>query len=250
MPNFNLNLEKLNPVARERINPFLEEILTKYDEKIHSIHVTGTAITDDFDAKSSDVNSIFVLKEMDLKFLELIAPLGKKYGKHKVAAPLIMTPEYIKKSLDVFPVEFLNFKLIHATVFGDDILENIEINRTDLRHQCERELKVKLIWLRQGYISSLGNRKILTEGFVNSISGYIPLFRGIIILFGKEPPVRQSDVITALAEASGINTDVFAKVLREKREKIKLSIEELNTIFEDYYVATEKLGRTVDEIKE
>ena len=246
----NLTLEKLKSPASEKIKPFLEEILDKYQEKIHSIHVTGTAITDDFDPRYSDVNSIFVLKEMDLKFLELIAPLGKKYGKKKVAAPLIMTPEYIKRSLDVFPIEFLNFKLNHATAFGEDILENIEINRMDLRHQCERELKVKLIWLRQGYISSLGDRKLLTQGFVNSISGYIPLFRGIIVLFGKEPPVIQGEVIKALAEASGINTDVFAKVLKEKREKIKLSIEDLNTIFGDYYTATEKLGKIVDEIKE
>lgn len=244
-----LNLEKIKPVARERIKPFLEEILSKHTEKIHSIHVTGTAVTDNFDPKTSDVNSIFVLKEMDLKFLELIAPMGRKYGKTKVAAPLIMTPEYIKTSLDVFPVEFLNFRLIHATVIGEDILENIEISRMDLRHQCERELKSKLIWLRQGYLSSLGNSKTLTESFVNSITGYIPLFRGIIVLLGKEPPVKHGDVLSELAEASGVNTYVFAKVLKEKREKIKLSIEELNTIFEDYYAATEKLGNLVDEIK-
>jgi len=245
-----LNLEKIKPVARERIKPFLEEILSKYTEKIHSIHVTGTAVTDNFEPKTSDVNSIFVLKEIDLKFLELIAPLGRKYGKTKVAAPLIMTPEYIKTSLDVFPVEFLNFRLIHATVIGEDILENIEINRMDLRHQCERELKSKLIWLRQGYLSSLGNSKTLTESFVNSITGYIPLFRGIIMLLGKKPPVNHGDVLSELAEASGVNTYVFAKVLKEKREKIKLSIEELNTIFEDYYAATEKLGNLVDEIKD
>ena len=96
----NLTLEKLKPVAAKKIKPFLEEILVKYQEKIHSIHVTGTAVTDDYNEKISDVNSIFVLKKMDLKFLELIAPLGKKYGKHKVAAPLIMTPDYIKTSLD------------------------------------------------------------------------------------------------------------------------------------------------------
>jgi hypothetical protein len=244
-----LDLAKLNPLVREKIKPFLEEILNKYYEKIHSIHITGTAITDDFDIKRSDINSIFVLKEMDLKFLELLAPLGKKYGKHKVAAPLIMTPEYIKRSLDVFPIEFLNFKLIHLTVYGEDILKDIEINRMDLRHQCERELKVKLIWLRQGYISSVGDRKILTENFINSISGYIPLFRGLIVLLGKEPPIRQGEVIAALSEVTNVNTDVFAKVLKGKREKFKLSIEELNTMFEDYYTATEKLGRIVDEIK-
>ena len=246
----NTSLKTLNPVAREKIQPFLDEILSKYKEEIHSIHITGSSITDDYNPKISDVNSIFVFKEMDLKFLEAVALLGKKYGRNRVAAPLFMTPEYIKNSVDVFPVEFLNYRLIHATVFGDDILQNIEINKMDLRRQCERELKVKLIWLRQGYISSLGNRKILSEGFVKSITEYIPLLRGIIVLLGKEPPIRQAEVITTLAGASGINTDVFTSVLREKREKTKLSIEELNKIFEAYYAATEKLGKIVDEIKE
>ena len=243
-------LNNLKPTAAKIIEPFLDEVLEKYGQKIHSIHVTGTALTDDFDEKRSDVNSIIVLKEMDLKFLEFLAPLGKKYGKKRVGSPLIMTPGYINTSLDVFPIEFLNFKFIHSTIFGEDILENIEIERMDLRRQCERELKSKLIWLRQGYISSLGDKKILTEGFVRSITDYMALFRGIIVLAGKEPPVIQSEVITTLSDAVKIDTGVFAKVLKEKRDKIKLSIEELNTIFEDYYSATEKLGKIIDEIKE
>ena len=245
-----LALEKLNPAAAKKIRPFLEEILSKYSDRIHSIHVTGPAVTDDFDEKSSYVNSVVVLKRMDLKFLELIAPLGKKYGKHKVAAPLIMTPEYIKTSLDVFPVEFMNFKLVHSTVFGEDIFENIEIDKMDLRHQCERDLKSKLIWLRQGYISAQGDRKMLTEGFVTSITDYMPLFRGIIVLFGKEPPVKQNDVITTLSGVANIDTEIFGKVLKETHGKSKLPIETLNTIFEDYYAVTEKLGKIVDAIKE
>ncbi|GBE04343.1 hypothetical protein BMS3Abin09_01277 [bacterium BMS3Abin09] len=187
---------------------------------------------------------------MDLNFLEFLAPLGKKYRKKRVGAPLIMTPEYINTSLDVFPIEFLNFKLMHSTVYGEDILENIVIERLDLRHQCERELKSKLIWLRQGYISSMGDKKILTEGFVQSITDYMSLFRGIIVLAGKEPPVIQSEVITALSDAVKIDAGVFAKVLKKKRDKIKLFVEELNTIFEDYYSATEKLGKIIDDIKE
>lgn len=244
-----LKLEQLKPAAAKNIKPFFDEITDKFQGKIHSIHVTGTALTDDFDEKRSDINSIIVLKEMDLKFLEVLAPLGKKYGKNKVGAPLIMTPEYIKTSLDVFPIEFLNFKLIHATVLGEDVFKDLTINKMNLRHQCERELKTKLIWLRQGYLSSLGDRKKLAEGFVNSISSYIPLFRGIIVLSGNEPPVKQSEVITAMGKALNINTGAFSEILKEKHDKVKLSMEKLNTIFEDYYSATEKLGKIVDEIQ-
>ncbi|MEE8553153.1 MAG: hypothetical protein V3S72_07615 [Desulfobacterales bacterium] len=240
----------LSSAVEKRFKPFQKEILSSYQDKIHSITITGSALTDDFDPDKSDVNSVFVLTEMDLKFLELMAPLGKKYGKKRIAAPLIMTPEYIMNSLDVFPIEFLNIKLLHKTVFGEDLFHKLEINRSDLRLQCERELKVRLIGLRQGYISSAGDSKTLTDMFINTISGYIPLFRGIILVLGKEPPIRNDDVLTSLEEFSGVNTGVFKAVLKQKKHKTKLTIKQLNTFFEDYYAAIEKLGEITDDVKE
>ena len=240
----------LKDVVIERFKPFQDEILSSYQEKIHSMTIIGSALTDDFDPKKSDINSVFVLTKMDLKFLELMAPLGKKYGKKSIAAPLIMTPEYIKNSLDAFPLEFLNIKLLHKTIFGEDLFQDLEINLSDLRLQCERELKVKLIGLRQGYISSSGDSKMLTNMFIDSFSGYIPLFRGIILVLGKKPPVRNDDVLTILEEISSLDTGVFKTILKQKKQKTKLAMEQLNTIFEDYYAAIEKLGDIIDDAKE
>ena len=181
---------KLNDAAAEWFKPFQDEILKSHKDNIHSITITGSSLTDDFDHKRSDVNSVLVFNKMDLGFLEVLASLGKRYGKKGISAPLIMTPEYIMHSLDVFPVEFLNIKLLHETLFGEDLFQNLEIDRKDLRIQCERELKVRLIGLRQGYIASMGDAKILSDLFVNTISGYIPLFRGMILILGKEPPLK------------------------------------------------------------
>ncbi|MBW1813676.1 MAG: hypothetical protein JRJ39_08380 [Deltaproteobacteria bacterium] len=243
MLNVNLKQEVV-----KLFEPFYDQMITSFKDKIHSITITGSALTEDFDRKYSDINSILTLKEMDLKFLKRFAPLGKKFGKKRIAAPLIMFPEYVTKSLDVFPIEFLNIKLIHLTVFGEDIFKSIDINKADLRHQCERELKVKLIDLRQSYIASLGNNKILAQGFINSFSGYIPLFRGIIYLLGQNPPESNTDVISSLGELTGINTNMFMDVLKEKKERLKLSTDQVNAIFENYYSAIEKLGNLVDEI--
>jgi hypothetical protein len=234
----------------ERFKPFQDEILNRYKDNIHSITITGSAVTEEFMPGKSDVNSVFVLREMDVNFLELLATLGKKYRKKRIAAPLIMTPEYIMNSLDVFPLEFLNIKLLHKTILGEDLFRNLEINRSNLRLQCERELKVRLIGLRQGYISCLGNSKMLMDMFIQSFSGYIPLFKGIILLLGKEPPVANPDVLTVLEEVSGINSSVFKTVLKQKKQKTKLMMEQLNTIFQDYYAAIEKLGDITDDIKD
>ena len=242
-----IKIENLRPQVSQKIKPFVEEILNTYVENIDSIHIVGSAITENFDEKNSDINSIFVLKRMDLEFVELIAPFGKRYKKQRIAAPLIMTPDYIRQSLDVFPIEFLNFKMIHETVYGKDILNDIAIDLTNLRQQCEREIKTKLIALRQGYISSEGNKKIITENIVNSVMGYIPLFRSIIFLMGKELPVKTYEVLKDLAVYTGINIDIFKKVLDLKKGVLKLTKNELDTVFEAYYKTTEEISRRIDE---
>ena len=231
-----------------RYKPFLDKILENHQDLIHSIHIVGSALTQDFDPKISDINSVVVLHKMDLKFLEFLAPLGKKYGKKRIAAPLIMTPEYIESSLDVFPLEFFNIKMLHHTVWGEDIFQFLEIHQSDLRSQCEQELKVKLIGLRQGYISAAGDQKILARGFAESFAGYMPLFKSIILLLGKEPPNNNDGILSVLEEVSGVRTEVFKIVLNQKKKKTKPSIEQLNMVFEDYYAAIEKLGEITDAI--
>ena len=143
----------------DRFKPFLDKVLEQHQDLIHSVHIVGSALTQDFDHKASDINSVIVLKKMDLKFLEFLAPLGKKFGRKRIAAPLIMTPEYIDTSLDVFPIEFFNIQQLHLTIYGDDNWLDLNIKKSDLRRQCEQELKVRHIGLRQGYVSAAGDQK-------------------------------------------------------------------------------------------
>jgi len=232
----------------DRYKPFLEVLLEDHQDKLHSVYIIGSALTQDYDPKKSDINSTIVLHEMDLKFLELLAPLGKKYGKKGIAAPLFMTPAYIDKSRDVFPIEFLNIKLLHHTVFGQDIFKDLDIDRSDLRHQCERELKVKLISLRQGYISAAGDQKILARGFAGSIAGYMPLFKAIIVLLGRETPQNNPEILSALTDITGIRTDAFKQVLALKSRQTRPTIEILNIVFEDYYKIIEQLGEMIDAL--
>jgi hypothetical protein len=233
-----------------RYQPFLEFVLAHQQEKIHSVYIVGSALTADYDPKSSDINSVIVLHKMDFKFLELLAPVGKKFGKKQVAAPLIMTPAYIEDSQDVFPIEFLNIQLHHHTVWGEDIFKALNIRKSDLRHQCERELKVKLIGLRQGYLSAAGNQKVLASGFAASFAGYMPLFKAIIDLLGRQPPQNNQEILAVLQEVSGVRMDVFQQVLGHKKQKTKPSGENLKKVFKNYYAVIEQLGELVNALEE
>ena len=243
-----MNASMLGAEVSKRYQPFIDDILQKRRDAVHSVHIYGSALTPDYDPKISDINSVIVLNQMDLRFLEQLAPLGKKYGKKGVAAPLIMTPVYIENSVDVFPVEFLNIKLVHHTIFGDDVFNNLVIRNSDLRRQCEREMKVKLIGMRQGYLSAAGDTKVLARGFTESLAEYIALFKGIIVLLGKKAPQNMSEVLSVLEQESGVSLAVFRLVLKHKQLKTTPSIDQLNTFFEDGYRVIEKLGDITDAL--
>lgn len=240
-----LNLTEVSPALKEKVSPFFGEILQKYAAKIHSIYLVGSVLTEDYIEKVSDINSIIVLQEMDLNFLDILAPMGKKYHKKGISAPLLMTPDYIQKSLDVFPIEFLNFQLIHQTLLGEDILVDLQIDRGDLKRQCEREVKGKLIWLRQSYISSMGDRRRLADNIIRQFVGYIPLFRGLIKLLGENPPINHKDVVAVLSRLTGTETDIFEDTYAMKKKLFKPTFEQLHTLFEKYYQATERLLEVV-----
>jgi len=237
-----------HPEAKKRFKSFADNILDSNSESIHSIYITGSAITSNFDPKKSDINSVIVLKKMDLKFLEDLAPLGKKFRRNKIAVPLIMTPDYVQESLDVFPIEFSEIRLLHFIWFGEDLFKDIRIDHSNLRQQCERELKARLIGLRQGYISTAGDQNRLNSAFINVISGYIPLLRAIIMLHGKEPPLSINDVLQAVEEILGISMKPLKSMQMLKAEESKFSLDKLNSLFEDSYTTIEKLGDVINDL--
>jgi hypothetical protein len=242
-----VNLEGLNPVVADRIGPFLDDILKGYAENIHSIHIVGSAVTPDFKGKSSVIHSVIILNKMDFGFIKFIASLGKKYKNRGIAAPLIMTPDYIEDSLDVFPMEFHDFRLIHRTVVGEDILDSLKINKSNLRLQCEREIKARLVGIRQNYISSLGDKKYLSDMLSQSIIGCMPVIRSIIYLLGQEPPIKRHDAVRRFHELTSIEADILEKILAIRANAIKPSGEEIHHIFEQYYSVLERIGKFIDE---
>jgi len=242
-----LRLERVSPAVAAKAAPFLEGLAQVAGPGLHSLYLVGSAVTTDWVAGRSDINTLLVLSDLHLGVLEAIAPLGQRFKGAGIAPPLVMDVGYVNSSLDVFPMEFLELRLIHETVLGEDLLAALAIDRGDLRQQCEREIKSRLIGLRQGYLRALGEPKALTETLARFLSGYQPLARGILVLLGKEPPVRRAEAFAALAAATGIDAGVFAEMLALKEGRAKPDATGVRDLFARCHKATEQLGRLLDE---
>ncbi len=244
-----LNTGELNPVVAERSVPFFSDVQLRYPEAVHSLHIVGSAVTPDFREKGSVIHSVIIVHKIDFGFIQFIASLGKKYRKKGIAAPLILTPEYIRDSINVFPIEFHDFQLIHKTVAGEDIFKYLVISKAFLKLQCEREAKVRLIGLRQSYLTSLGDKRGLAEILSHSVVGCMPLIRGVLFLLDKEPPVKRHDAIRVFQELISIDAGIFERLLQLRAGLIKPSKEELHHIFEHYHTVLENVEAFIDAIR-
>jgi hypothetical protein len=245
----NLHLSNLSVQVKDRMQPFFHEILSPFENQIKSIYIIGSAVTNDFDTKTSDVDSLIVLKEKNLDIFDFITPIGKKYGKRKIRAPIIMTDEYIRSSLEVFPIQFLNMQAINALVYGDDILNGIKIEKTDLRLVCERELKGWTQNLGQAYIKSLGDDRIIKGLFVSFLSSYIPIFRAILFLYDKEMPKERNSVLDECEKTLNIRMNVFRELVTIKMGKYKPTHADLKNDFQQMYNTLDDIAKIIDKFQ-
>lgn len=244
-----LNLSNVTLQIKDRMEPFFNEILSSFENQIKSIYIIGSAITSDFDKKTSDVDSVIVLKEKNLEIFDFIAPIGKRYGKKGIRAPIIITNDYIRSSLEVFPIQFLNMKAINTLVYGEDVFKEIKIKKSDLRLVCERELKGWIQNLGQAYIKSLGNDRVIKEMFISFLSSYIPLFRAILFLYDRELPKERNAVLDECEKVLNMRLNVFRELVTIKLGKYKPTHDDLKKDFQNMYNAMDKIAVLMDKFQ-
>jgi hypothetical protein len=232
-----------NPVelARKAASDFQ----TCYGGDLLSVIVYGSAAGPEFDSKKSDVNLLVVLSAVTLPLLEKSAACQEKWMKKRFARPMFMDREYITRSLDSFPIEFLGMKDCYAVVFGEDILKDIAIREEDLRLQIEREIKGKWLHLMRGWLESRKNPARLRRLLEISLKDFSPVFKGLLHLKKLPIPKDRKSLFAAVAKAYGIDDMSLEKALEAGRRGNK---DEMGVAFPAYSNAIKSLSNKIDQL--
>ena len=241
-------LEGLRAEVRPAVQSLAQKLRDELGENMLSLSVVGSVLTDDFDPRRSDINTVLVVKRRGHELLQLLAGYGKSMGKRKLRAPLLMTAEYIRQSLDVFAVEFLDFQLNHHTVQGPDPFTALEFKKEDVRLQCERELKAALIKLRQGYVQAMGKGK-LVGGLVLACAGQlVVLMRAMLWLVDCDRAKTAQATVQAAAERFAFDAGIIGSLVSLKRQHAQPSPDQVEAMFEGLYQVVDHLARQVDQL--
>jgi hypothetical protein len=172
----------------------------------------------------------------------------KKWRKKNVAIPLFLTETYVATSMDVFPIEYLNFQRDYVPVYGKDILKDLSFDVEFIRLQCEREIKGKLLILREAYLESSGKGRELKDVIRNSVPALVAIFEALLYIKGQDIPKEKRAIVRNTCEAVEIDPGIFEKLLDIKEGKSKPGGSETGEIFKGYLVEMRKLSKLVDAL--
>jgi hypothetical protein len=161
---------------------------------------------------------------------------------------LFLTREYVKSSLDVFPIEYLNFQRNHVLAYGEDLLQDLELDREHIRLQCEREVKGKLLLLREAFLEGSGKGKALRQVVDQSIPAFSAIFEALLYLEGEEMPRGKREIIRRACETLELDTPVFERLLDVKEERTKPDRVEMRGLYQAYLSEVRKLANRVDRM--
>ena len=241
-------MAKIPKIPDEIFTEFCGDMRTAFGKDLVSIILFGSGARGEYIPKKSDINFLVVVKDNSPSELIAYRKCSSKWEKRNVTTPLFLTEEYIRSSLDTFPIEFLEMKTAYTVIHGDDLLAQVHFEKSDLRRQAERELKGKLLHLRQEFLESRGKIDTLTVLISTSIAAFAPVFRALLYISGEEHKVKRADLLRQVCEKYELDVDLFHKLLRISRGEVKIPASEMNDLFDLYVEEMDKLATMVDRM--
>jgi len=236
----------LSPKIENKLGSLTERLKMLYSDGLVSVILYGSAARGEFKKKHSNINLAVVLRDMSLENLAK-AKRDLSSGRYAMFNVIFFTEEYISRTRDVFPIEFLDMRDNHRVIYGKDVFLGIDINMKHLRFQCEQELKEKLMQISGFYLVNR-NKKILTAFLYKSLNSTLHIIRNVIRLKGRVPPLDKEGVISELSREAGSPLVSMSGILKAFKNNTSLSRGDIDKLFFGFADELKDITEAVDRL--
>src|SRR5438874_5645217 len=234
-------------MAHEKLlSEFVEKMRTAAGENLISVVLYGSAAEGEFHPEYSDLNLLCVLRDTSFASLSKIASAVEWWRKKKYHPPLVLTPQELKDTADVFSIEFIDMKQRHRILYGSDVLGDLNVPMHLHCSQLEYELREKLFLLRQHILLAGSDEKALWEAMLNSLSSFTTLFRHALIELGEAGRKHSREAVQELASRLNFDPSAFVQLMDVRAQKSDGKQLRAADVVSRYLAAIEKVAAAVD----
>jgi hypothetical protein len=245
------NSEKTPSSIRAAVETYFTQLISLFPQKVDSIFLYGSVVTEDFLPEHSDVNSLVLFDSFGSAEINAFRPLIKEGLKKRIIAPLCLSMETFRRSVDTFPLEFIEIKDKHLCLYGNDTsVTTLEIPREYLRLKIEEQIKGKLIRLRQVLMEHQGTDKELAKVLVEAQRQLFPVFRNMLRFLGVEkPPVSKDEILHELENRNQFPVLPCRQVWEHMNGRASIQ-RNAYSVYCDYIDVIDKLAQVIDRMGE
>ena len=235
---------------RNQFDAFIDDLRATHGNNLASVILYGSAAAGDFIAKYSDYNILIALRRITPADLRHAHASVREWHKMGHPIPVYFTVSELQNAADVFPIEFHQMDAARKVLFGSDVLADLKISDTFLRHQTEYELRSKLIRLRREYIPASESVEGLKNLMAESLASFAALFRAVLLLKGIEPPSTKHEITAMTVQQLGLDGATFERIFNIREDNFGAGLDEVgaNRLFEDYMNQIESVIDAVDSV--
>lgn len=234
-------------IPEDKIQEFAKRLREAGGPNIESIILFGSAVSGDFHPQLSNLNLFCVLRDSSFAALQALAPAVKWWVGQKQPPPLCMTRHELERSTDVFTIELLDMVQHHQVLFGEDVLQGLQIDMHLHRVQVEYELREKLVLLRQHVLVAADSNSRLWDVLLHSVPSFVTLFRHALIALGGNPAPGRAEAVQALSQQLQFDPSAIRQALEVRERKADPKKLDVKDVCARYLAAIEKVAAAVDQ---
>jgi len=236
-----------------KLDELVQKLKAAAGENLKAVILYGSAATEEFHARHSDLNILCLVDSADAAHLEALHSPVEWWICRGQRAPLVFTLEELRRSADIFTIELLDMKARHRILYGENLLAEISVPLRYHSIQVERELRAGWLRLRQAILAAPKKPKVYLEIMVSSFSAFAALFRHALMALGEPVAETKREAIGRIAQFAGADPSAFQAILSLREGKISgrdIDMEKtLNQYFAFVEAVTDKFDRQLDAEK-
>ncbi len=233
-----------------KLDELVQRLKAAAADNLKAVILYGSAATEEFHAKHSDLNILCLVEQADAAHLEALHGAVEWWTRRDQRPPLVFTLDELQRSADIFTIELLDMKSRHRILYGENVLAGISVPLHNHSIQVERELRTDWLRLRQAILGAPKKSKVYLELMVSSFSAFAALFRHALIALGEAPSETKREAIDRIAQFAGADPAGFHAILGVREGKVKERDLDAEKTLNQYFAFVEAVTEEFDRQRE
>ena len=242
-----------NPTVEDVILSLKEFLSNSFGDRLVSIvHFGATAAEPSrpLGAVVAKIRVLIVVQDLGAAHWKQISAAFSKLKWRNAIAPMLMTPQEIASSTDVFPITFLEMKNCFRIVFGEDVIRDLQIQKTHLRLRCEQEARNLLVRMQANCLTTQSSTELMNI-LVRNFESLLRIIGGMLMLeMTTELPASEDQRIDLACRNFGLDRTILENVRTLIKKKQHPEPDWIRALYLSLMSEVAHLTEVVDQIPE